>query len=527
MGMTRLLRAAALAIALSAAASGAATSEEVLRLRMNGDINTLDPIATTNFTIRNAAYLIYDELFALDADYQVQPQMAEGYSVSDDKLVYTITLRDGLMFHDGTAVTAADAVASLERWGKVDGLGKILFSKMASIAATDDKALVITMSEPWGQVLPALAKISSNVPVIMPARLAANDPTDPVTEFIGSGPYQFVPDEWVPGSIAVFKKFEGYKPRPEPASLAAGGKVAHFDRIEAIYIPDTATAVNALVSGEIDWMEDVPADLLSYFDDQDVARPVVGEQAGGSMQLVINWLNPPFDNQKIRQALQAAVEQKPFLQAAFGDRTDSYLECAAVFFCNGPFASDVGTELVLKHDVEKAKALLKEGGYDGTPVLLPHVTDIATHNAYYSVLKPMLEEAGFVVDDEPTDWATVATRRASKAPVAEGGWNVFFTGWGYIDQINPMTNVYVAGACGDGWFGWTCSEDLQKLRVQFADETDPAKQKALADQMQKIALDLVTYVPLGQFFPSQGLATNLDGFIESPVPFFWNVQRKH
>lgn len=159
MGMTRLLRAAALAIALSAAASGAATSEEVLRLRMNGDINTLDPIATTNFTIRNAAYLIYDELFALDADYQVQPQMAEGYSVSDDKLVYTITLRDGLMFHDGTAVTAADAVASLERWGKVDGLGKILFSKMASIAATDDKALVITMSEPWGQVLQALAKI--------------------------------------------------------------------------------------------------------------------------------------------------------------------------------------------------------------------------------------------------------------------------------------------------------------------------------------------------------------------------------
>lgn len=197
-----------------------------------------------------------------------------------------------------------------------------------------------------------------------------------------------------------------------------------------------------------------------------------------------------------------------------------------MFFCNGPFASDVGTELVLKRDVEKAKALLKEGGYDH-PVLLPHVTDIATHNAYYSVLKPMLEEAGFVVDDEPTDWATVATRRASKAPVAEGGWNVFFAGWGYIDQINPMTNVYVAGACGDGWFGWTCSENMQKLRVQFADETDPAKQKALADQMQKIALDLVTYVPLGQFFPSQGLATNLDGFVESPVPFFWNVQRKH
>jgi peptide/nickel transport system substrate-binding protein len=527
MGLTRLLRATALAAVLAIGVAGAATSEEVLRLRMNGDINTLDPIATTNFTIRNAAYLIYDELFALDADYQVQPQMAEGYTLSDDRLVYTITLRDGLKFHDGTPVTAADAVASLERWGKVDGLGKVLFSKMASIAATDDRSFVITMSEPWGQVLPALAKVSSNVPVIMPARLAANDPTDPVTEFIGSGPFQFVPDEWVPGSIAVFRKFEDYVPRPEPASLAAGGKIAHFDRVEIVYIPDTATAVNALVSGEIDWIEDVPSDMLSYFDGQDVARPLVAEQSGGSMQLVVNWLNPPFDNLKIRQALQAAVEQKPFLQAAFGDRANSYLECAAVFFCNGPFASDVDVDLVLERDLDKARALLAEAGYDGTPVLLPHVTDIATHDAYYSVLKPMLEEAGFVVDDQPTDWATVATRRASKAPVAEGGWNVFFTGWGYIDQINPMTNVYVAGACGDGWFGWTCSEDLQRLRAEFADETDPARQKALADEMQKIALDLVTYVPLGQFFPNQGIANNIEGVIESPVPFFWNMQRKH
>lgn len=437
MGAKRVFRAAALALALLAGTGSVASAQDVLRLRMNGDINTLDPIATTNFTIRNASYLIYDTLFALDADYQVQPQMAEGYTLSDDGLIYTITLRDGLMFHDNTPVTAADAVASLQRWGKVDGLGKVLFSKMASIAATDDKTFVITMAEPWGQVLPALGKISSNVPVIMPARLAANEPTDPVTEFIGSGPFQFVPEEWVPGSLAVFKKFDAYKPRPEPASMAAGGKVAHFDRVEVQYIPDTATAVNALVSGEIDWIEEVPADMLSYFDGQDTARPVSAKQSGNSMQLVINWLNPPFDNQAVRKALQAALEQPPFLQAAYGDRTENYLECAAVFFCNGPFASDVGVEPVLKRDVAKAKALLAEAGYDGTPVKLLHVTDIAVHDAYYSVLAPMLEEAGFVVDEQPSDWATVATVRASKAPVAEGGWNLFFTGLGLHRPDQP------------------------------------------------------------------------------------------
>jgi peptide/nickel transport system substrate-binding protein len=525
--MTRLMPLLAGAVAaILAAGSSAAFAQETLRLRMNGDINVMDPIATTNFTIRNASYLVYDTLFALDADYAVQPQMAEGFTVSEDGLTYTVTLREGLLFHDGSAVTAADAVASLKRWGQVDGLGKILFSKLASIEAADDRTLALVLKEPWGLVIDALGKISSNVPVIMPARLAETPASEAVKEPIGSGPYRMVVDQWVPGSIAVYEKFEGYVPRAEPASMAAGGKVAHFDRVEIVYIPDTATAIDALIAGEIDWIEEVPADMLPLFEGQDTARPISAKQSGNSMQLVVNHLNPPFDDEKVRHALQWAVEQKPFLQAAFGNDAERYLECAAVFFCNGPYASQANTERVLTRDVAKAKALLAEAGYDGTPVLLPHVTDIATHDAYYSVLKPMMEEAGFVVDDQPTDWATVATRRASKAPVAEGGWNVFFTGWGYIDQIGPMTNVYVAGACENGWFGWACSEELQALRGQFAVATDPAEKMRLAERMQVLAHDLVSYVPLGQVFPSQGIATNLEGYLESPVPFFWNVRRR-
>lgn len=500
-------------------------AEEVLRLRMNGDVNTLDPIATTNFTIRNASYLMYDTLFALDEDYVPQPQMAEGYTMSDDGLVYTITLRDGLMFHDGAPVTAADAVASLERWGSVDGLGKILFSKLASIEASDDMTLVLTLTEPWGLVIDALGKISSNVPVIMPASLAAQPASEPITSPIGSGPYKLVPEEWVPGSVVVFEKFEEYVPRSEPASMAAGGKVAHFDRVEAQYIPDTATAINALIAGEIDWIEEVPADMLMFFDGVDSAKTVAARQSGNSMQLVVNHLNPPFDNPQIRQALQLAIEQQPFLQAAYGDATDRYLECAAVFFCDTPYATDVNTDRVLNRDAAAAKALLEEAGYDGTPVLLMHVTDISTHDIYYSVLKPMLEEAGFVVNDQPSDWATVATRRASKEPVENGGWNVFFTGWGFVDQSNPMTNVYVSGDCENAWFGWACSEELQQLRKDFAVASTDEERKALATRMQEITHDLVSYVPVGQAFPSIGLASDLEGYIEGPVPFFWNLHR--
>lgn len=516
---------AILGAALVAFSSVSVQAEEVLRLRLNGDVNTLDPIATTNFTIRNAAYLMYDTLFAMDANYVPQPQMAESGSVSADGLVYTITLRAGLKFHDGSDVTAADAVASLNRWGSVDGLGKILYSKLASIEAADDRTLVLTLSEPWGLVFDALGKISSNVPVIMPEELARNPASEPIVEPIGSGPYRLVPEEWVPGSVVVFEKFEEYVPRDEPPSMAAGGKVAHFDRVEAQYIPDTATAISALVAGEIDWIEEVPADMLPLFEGRDEARTVAARQSGNSMQLVVNHLNPPFDNPKVRQALQLAVEQAPFLQAAYGDATDRYLECAAVFFCDTPYASDINTDRVLKRDPAAARALLDEAGYDGTPVLLMHVTDISPHDIYYSVLKPMLQEAGFVVDDQPSDWSTVATRRASKEPVANGGWNLFFTGWGFVDQSNPMTNVYVSGDCENAWFGWACSEELRELRKRFAVAGSDAERKALATRMQELTHDLVSYVPMGQAFPSIGIASDLEGYIESPVPFFWNLRR--
>jgi peptide/nickel transport system substrate-binding protein len=282
--------------------------------------------------------------------------------------------------------------------------------------------------------------------------------------------------------------------------------------------------VNALLNGEIDWIEEVPADMLPLFEGSDEARAVAAKMSGNSMQLVVNHLNPPFDNPKVREALQWALEQEPFLQAMAGN-PELYLVCGAVFFCDTPFASDANTEKVLTRDTDKARALLAEAGYDGTPVLLMHVTDIASHDAAYSVLKPMLEAAGFVIDDQPSDWATVATRRASKAAVAEGGWNLFFTGWGYIDQINPMTNVYVAGAGQDGWFGWADSQELRDLRTEFAVTADPAKQKQLAERMQVVTLDLVPYVSVGQLFPSQGLSSDREGYIASPVPFFWNVER--
>ena len=230
----RLLSVAALAALVACVSSGAALAQKkiVIRSVPIGNLKIVDPIWTTAYITRNHAYMVWDTLFSLDADNKPQPQMVDAWSVSDDKLTYTFTLRDGLKWHDGGAVTAADCVQSLKRWGAKDGMGQALMSYTASLAAVDAKTFKLVLKQPIGFVIDALAKIDSNVPFMMPERIAKTDPNEQITEVIGSGPFRFVAEEWVPGSKVVYEKFKDYVPRKEPPSQAAGGKVVYVDRVE-------------------------------------------------------------------------------------------------------------------------------------------------------------------------------------------------------------------------------------------------------------------------------------------------------
>lgn len=523
--LSRLLGGAALAGLLSVASAVPALADNVLRLRFNGDFQQLDPIWTTNYTVRNAAYLIWDTLFATDGDFQVQPQMVDSWTVSEDGKVYTFTLREGLTWHDGAPVTSADCIASLKRWGAKDTMGRLLMGKTEALEAVDDRSFSLTLSEPWGFVLQALGKISSNVPFMMPERIAATSPDEAIGEFIGSGPYRLVREEWVPGVKTVFERFEAYVPRSEPPSAAAGGKVAKVDRVEALYIPDTVTAVNAMLAGEIDWMEVVPPDMLSIVEATGDITTYGYDPVGGSFQIVLNHLHPPLDNRLVRHAIVHAVEQAEFHQAVMGDRSELYGECGAIFTCGNPLEFDVGAEAMIHKDVEKARALLAEAGYDGTPVTIIHPTDIKTNSDASYVLAEALKQVGFTVDTQLTDWATVASRRASKAPVAEGGWNIFVTGWTGTDLMNPLTNVFVTGACGDAWFGWPCSETLQELRRDYVAAVSAEEQAALAEKMQAEAWDIVPFVTLGKVNQPSAYRNATSGWLTAPVPFFWNVEK--
>ena len=212
------------AFATTGLVSGAA-AQTVLRAKVHADLKNTDPIWTTAYITRNFGYMVYDTLFAMDADFNVQPQMAESYEVSDDGKVYTIKLRPGLKWHDGSPVTSEDCIASIARWGKRDGMGQQLAAVTASMDVVDDSTFKIVLTEPWGLLLQALGKMSSNVPFMMTKEMAATDPFEQVPEINGSGPFKFIKEEWVPGAKVVFAKNEDYVPRSEPASGAAGARV--------------------------------------------------------------------------------------------------------------------------------------------------------------------------------------------------------------------------------------------------------------------------------------------------------------
>jgi peptide/nickel transport system substrate-binding protein len=492
---------------------------------MHADLRT-PGMQTTAYIVRDFGYMVYDTLLAEDANFKIQPQMAE-WKISDDKLTYTFTLRDGLKWHDGTPVTAEDCVASLKRWGKADGMGQKLMDFTASIEATDPKTITLKLKEPYGLVLESIGKPSSIVPFMMPKRLAESPPDKPLPELIGSGPFKFVTSEFQPGVKAVFEKNKDYVPRKEPPSWTSGGKVVKVDRVEWITMPDAQTAVNALQSGDIDFMEVPSFDILPVLEANPEIKVDTLNKLGNQTVGRMNFLLPPFDNVKVRRAAFLALNQKDILDALIGN-PKYYEVCGAVFVCGTPLATDVGSETLVKGDgMAEAKKLLAESGYDGTPIVIMAPGDVVTLKAQPIVAAQLLREAGFKVDVQATDWGTVISRRALQKPVKEGGWNMFFTNWVAADVINPVANVCIGGkGTKGGWFGWSEDAKVEALRDDFVRASSPEEQKKIAAAIQKENYDQVIYIPLGQFTQPSAWRKSLTGVLDGPAtPIFWNIDK--
>ena len=527
-GLSGLLRGSVVAATIAATSllAGMAAAD-TLRAVKHSSLRVLDPILTTAYMSRNHGYMIFDTLYALDDDLVPQPQMVDTHTVSDDGLVYTFTLRDGLKFHDGADVTGADVAASIARWGERDSMGQVLMSFVDSMeqgAAPNE--FVMTLKEPYGLVIDSLAKPSSNVPFIMPKRLAETPSTEPIPEQIGSGPFVWVDEEFQPGVRAVYAKNEDYVPRSEPASSAAGGKVVNVDRVEWVVFPDAQTTLNALQAGEIDYWEQPPTDLLPILE----ANPDVEvrnlNKLGFQTIMRPNSLHAPMDNPLIRRAAIAAVNQKDVLDALVGS-PEYYNLCGAMFVCDTPLASDAGGEtLVEGSGMELAKQLLEEAGYDGTPIVFMHPTDVGSLRTQPVVVAQAMRDAGFVVDLQAMDWQTLVGRRASQADPNDGGWHMFITNWVGADVFNPLVNNMVNGKGADGgWFGWPDVPKLEELRMAYATAATLEEQQSLSAEIQQVAYEEGVYAPIGQYFIPSAWSASLEGVSEGPVPYFWGITK--
>jgi peptide/nickel transport system substrate-binding protein len=530
-GMKRLSRrqiltgaaATAAATTLSAPSVQAQKGRRTLRFVAQGDLKVLDPIWNTAYITRNHGYLVYDTLFGTDEALRIKPQMVERVSVSPDGMKYSFTLRAGLRWHDGQPVRSEDCVESLKRWGRKDRFGRLLMAHTGKIAPVDQKTFTLELAERFGSVLEALGKPSSNVPFMMPARIAATSADEQLKEVVGSGPFKFAKDEWQPGDQVVYLRNPDYVSRHENPSGSTGAKKAYLDKVIWRYIPDSEDAAAALARGDIDWWELPPLDFIPKIEQNPALRTFLVDPLGAQGWLRPNHLHPPFNNRKAREALLHMMDQVTYLALAIG-QSRYYRPCYSIFACGGPYATQVGAEPMMRHDLDRARQLVKESGYDGRPVVVIHTTDQPFVTGAGPVTRQRLESIGFKVDFKTMDWASALNVRARMDPPDKGGWNILHTWWTAADVISPAVHFAISGAGPVAWFGWPDIPQLEKLTKNWMRATDQAKRKQLAEEIQKVALDEVVFVPWGEWFAPTAFRKEVQGILRFPAPLFWNVK---
>lgn len=493
---------------------------------MGGDLKILDPIWATNYLTRNHGYMVYDTLLAQDASGAIKPQMLESYKESPDKLTYTFTLREGMLWHDGKPVTSDDCVASLKRWGAKDPVGQKLMGFVDVMRVDDGRTFTIKLKEKTSLLLFALGKSAPGVAFMMPKRVAETDPNTQISDFTGSGPFMFKRDEWRPGDRAVYVKFDKYKPRAEPASGLAGGKRAKVDRVEWLAISDSQQAINGLESGEVDYVLQPPHDLLPIIKSNKNIKLVDWNPLGNYYVFKPNWLAKPFDNENVRRALWYTFNQKDFLDAQIGD-SKYFKVCKPLFPCDSSLTSMKGLgDGLMEGNLAKARALLAAGGYDGTPIVIMQPTDQPTMNNLAPVAKALMEKVGFKVVVQSMDWQTLIARRAKRDAPSAGGWHGFFTSWASADVQEPISQIFLATTCDKALYGWPCDAEMEKLRDRFTRETDPAKLKEIAEAIQVRNVEITAMLNVGQWYQPAAVRSNVSGLVSAAAPVFWNIEKK-
>lgn len=495
-----------------------------LRVAIHANLQILDPVWTTGLITLRHGYLIYDTLYGMNAKFEPKPQMVDRHTVSEDGLLWDFTLREGLAFHDGQPVRAADVVASLRRWMQRDPMGQRLAQFSSAVETTGDGSFSIKLRERYGLVLETLAKGTGTF--VMPERVANTPPNTQITDTTGSGPFIFQRDEWRPGSLVVYRRNPDYKPRPEPAEFLSGGKRALVERVEWRYIPDNNTALAALNAGEIDYFEAPPMDFVPLMERNRNIKLEMIDPLGTQLLVRANWLFPPFNDVRARQALALLVKQEDYMRVVVGNPKYYTRWCGAIFQCGSGNDTDAGSEAYREPDLARAKELLQEAGYKGERIVVLQPSDRPQYNAATMVLVQGLRRAGVNVDVQAMDWSTLLSRRARRDPPENGGYHLFVTGQGGPDTANPVANTWFNSRCDKANPGWACDMDLDGMVADWARESDPAARRPLLEKLHRRAWETFPYLTIGQFTQPVAVRSNVHGVLAAGQPVYWNIEKR-
>jgi len=522
-----LLKAAGASLAaLAAPRIGRAEKINKLVFVPTEDLNVLDPHFAGPRSRRTHAYLVFDTLYGIDTNWMAQPQMVAGHQVEEDGLIWTLTLRDGLRFHDKEPVLARDAVTSIRRFAERIPFVYALIAATDELSAPDDRTVRFRLKRPFPHLPEALAGPGGIVPAIMPERLAATSPFKPVAEIVGSGPYRFLPDEHITGARAAYERFPLYQPRAGGSvGFTSGPKIAHFDRVEWLTL-DPFSAMAALHAGEIDWWELPSSDLVEQLTrDRDIT--VIPQYATAMGILRFNQLHPPFDNAAVRRALLGAVDQAEAMIAVAGTNRAFWHDGIGLFGAGTPLANDAGIEVLRgPRDDAAVRQALARAGYNGEKIVVLAPTDVQPIRALSLAGTDQLRRAGMTVDLQEMELGASIRRRTSQAAPDKGGWSAFF---GLLDRSVPNTNPY-----GNVWIradglaasdGWPTSPRIEALRAAWLDTGNLDEQRRICIELQMQLWQDVPYIPMGEYWQSTAYRKDLLGVLPGCFAVFYGVRR--
>jgi peptide/nickel transport system substrate-binding protein len=480
----------------------------VINVATVGEPPTLDPMASTADLVGIVTQHMFETLYTFDKDWKPTPLLAESRpEISADGKTYTIKLRSGIKFHDNTDMASDDVVASLKRWTKVASRGKQAATMITAIDAVDPSTVKITLNAPYAPLVSLLA-FNNSAAIILPAEKQA----EPMTDFIGTGPYML--KERKPDQYIQLTRFDGYKPLDGAENGYGGARHQYLDEIRFVPVPDANTRVESAISGQYDYVDSLPVESFDRVKASTTSAPVMLKPFGWPV-FVLNSGNGITKSLEIRKAIQASLNMEDMLAAAYGN-TDFYSLDASLYPKGYAWATEAGTDGKYNvGDAEKAGELLKKAGYKGEPIRILTSRQYEFHYKMAQVAAEYLKAAGFTVDLQVVDWATLTQRRGDGKL-----WDIYITHSPFLPEP-ALIGMMSTSAPGQ----WDTPARATAVNA-FNSEPDATKRVALWANVQKVVFDEVPFIKIGDFNGLAAQSKKLEGVTPAPWPYFWNVSVK-